>query len=529
MRRRGIELTAALVALVALVALAASACAPRAVTPHEPLVVPPPIQVPYATLPSSPHLRALDLQGGLEEVLREVAVLDTSTATVALLFPDEGVDLEMEAERANEAALLDELERGGSPGAARPAKIPSIFAVTGTVTYDIPMSDHELVDQWTSYFMGRGRKWYEIWLSRSTRYVPIFRGILKKHGLPDDLVFLAMIESGFSPNAYSWAHAAGPWQFIPATGKRFGLGIDFWLDERRDFERSTEAAARYLTKLHKQFGDWYLAWAAYNAGEGRVERAIRRSGTRDWWTLSRTRHLMRETRHYVPKLLAAAVVSKQPERYGFEEVEYLPPLEWEVVTVTTAVDLGTVARACGDAALEEELKSLNPALRRAITPPGRRWDLRVPPGRGEACTSGLRAIPPEERVTYRYHRVGRGDTAASLAKKYQTTSEAICALNQLDPKKLGLYSELVVPIPAQKDGEIPIVEPPDQFLRPVAYVPEGANVIVHRVQSGDSLWKIAQRYRVSLKKLKLWNGIWRNNSLRVGQEIRIYTLRARAS
>jgi membrane-bound lytic murein transglycosylase D len=431
----------------------------------------------------------------------------------------------MEAEHATEEDVLDEIESEG------PKKIVSILAVTtGTVTYDIPIFADEKVDQWISYLMGRGRKWYEIWLSRSTRYVPIFQPILEQYGLPKDLIYLAMIESGFSPNAYSWAHAAGPWQFMPFTGKRFGLEVGFWVDERRDFVAATHAAAKYLKKLHDQFGDWHLAWAAYNAGEGKIGSAIKRAGTNDFQKLAKTRLLRRETKNYVPKLIAAAVVSKQPSRYGFENIEYLPPFVWDVVTVTTAVDLKTLAHACGDDTIEDELKTLNPALRRYVTPPGTKWDLRVPKSRGAACTAGLAAIPENERITYRYHRVQKGDTPATIAKKYSTTPEALLAFNNLDPKRLRNFDEIVVPIPASKAALIPIIKPPERDgMRGGGFVPEGSSVLVHRVGLGDSLWKIAQRYRVTVQKLMLWNGLWRGSKLQIGQGIRIYFPKPRAS
>jgi membrane-bound lytic murein transglycosylase D len=481
-------------------------------------MVPPPL------LADGKLSRAHDLYGGSDEmpVMMPLAMSDTASGALADLAPNERVDLDMEAERAAELAALDELE-------SVPKRIESILAVTGTVTYDIPMSEDERIEWWIDYLMRGGRKWYEIWLSRSTRYVPIIKPILEEHGLPRDLIFLAMIESGFSPNAYSWAHASGPWQFVPFTGRRYGLEIGFWVDERRDFVASTHAAARYLKKLYNEFGDWYLAWAAYNAGEGRVSRAIQRSGTRDWWKLSRTRHLMRETKHYVPKLLAAAIVSKQPQRYGFEHIDYLPPIAWEVMTVTTSVDLATIARACGDTTLEEQVRGMNPSLRRGVTPPGRNWDVRVPKGLGQKCSDGLRAIPAQERMTYRYHAIARGETADSIAKKYQTTAQAILTFNNLDPKRMHLFDELVVPIPANKDSEIAVVQPPDVLKGGMAYAPDGASVIVHRVRPGDSLWKIAQRYRVSLKNLKLWNGLFKRSTLQVGQRLRIYLGKPRAT
>jgi peptidoglycan lytic transglycosylase D len=494
--------------------------------------LPPPTRpMPIVRAPQSAYAQrdlehAFDLQVLPEDPPLERAL--TGSTAVAEMAPNEAesIDLEMEEERALEEDVLNEMEaKAGTSSTAQAAlSIRSILAVTGTISasYDIPMAEDERVAQWIRYLQGPFRKWYWIWLSRSTRYVPIFREILTKHGLPQDLIFLAMIESGFSPNAYSWAHAAGPWQFVQPTGRRYGLDVGFWLDERRDFERATHAAAKYLKKLYDQFGDWYLAWAAYNAGEGRVEYAIRRAGTRDFWKLSRTWHLKRETKHYVPKLLAAAIIAKQPSRYGFGDVEYLPPFDWDVVTVTTAVDLKTLAKGCGDPSLEDELKFLNPSLRRSVTPPGRRYDVRVPKGAGLTCTHGLGAIPASERVTYRYYRLAKGETIPVIAKRFATSPDAILAFNNLDAKRIHSYEELVVPIPASKDAEIPIIKPPENVLRAALYAPEGAGMIVHRVLPGDSLWKIAQRYHTTVKNLRLWNGLWQNAKLHIGQAIRIY-------
>jgi membrane-bound lytic murein transglycosylase D len=330
-----------------------------------------------------------------------------------------------------------------------------------------------------------------------------------------------MIESGFSPNAYSWAHASGPWQFIQGTGRQYGLHIGFWLDERRDFELATHAAARYLRNLYEYYGDWYLAWAAYNAGSGKVNRAITRMKSRDFWRLSRSYHLRRETSHYVPKLLAAAKIAKQPDRYGFGDITYLAPLEWDVLTVTTAIDLKTVAKVCG---LEDptELHALNPALRAEVTPPGREYPLRVPKGRKTTCEAGLAAIPFAERYTFRYCEVKLKDTLASIAKRFHTTPEAILEYNKIEEAQVADFDGLVIPVPVAKADLVPVVEPPMKRFRPGNYKPDGMQMIVYEVRSGDSLWRVANRFRVSLKKLRLWNGLWKNSRLRVGQKLRVY-------
>jgi membrane-bound lytic murein transglycosylase D len=421
-----------------------------------------------------------------------------------------------------DSAFFDHVE-GDEPTLIPALKVAPILAVTGTVvTFDIPMAEDERVEEWVTFLTGRGRSWYSKWLGRSTRYVPLFWKILDEHGLPRDLIFLSMIESGFSPSAYSWAHAAGAWQFMPATGREYGLQVGFWLDERRDFELSTHAAAKYLKRLHSYFeGDWYLAWAAYNAGQRKVNRAMARTKSRDFWRLSRSPSLKRETSHYVPKLLAAAKIAKQPDKYGFAEVEYLPPLTWDVLTVTVATDLKTIAKACG---LQDqtEIAALNPALRAEVTPPGREYPLRVPAGMKPVCERGLAAIPAAERMTFRYCEVGRKDTLAKIARRYHTTPEAILDYNKIEADRIGDLEELVVPVPLARAELVPIVEPPQKRFRPGKYGPEELSQISVQVRSGDSLWKIARRYRVSLQKLRLWNGLWKNSKLKIGQKLRVY-------
>ena len=405
--------------------------------------------------------------------------------------------------------------------------IAPILAQEGEISFDIPMSDDPRVQMWADYLTGRGRHWFERWLARSTRYVPVFKPILEEYGLPEDLVFLSMIESGFSPRAYSWAHAAGAWQFMPGTGRRFGLKVGFWVDERRDFVKSTHAAAQYLSHLHKRFGHWYLAFAAYNAGPGRMSRAIRRTRTKDFWRISRTRRIKRETKHYVPKLLAAAKLAKKPAQHGFDDIRYLPPLKWETLDLELATDLKTVAAACGLDGTEA-LEMLNPELRCKVTPPGKPYPLRVPPKTAERCRQGLDRLSPGQRYTFRYHDLRRGDSLAKIAKLYTTTATAIASFNEIKDGRLSAFDEIVVPIKVADAEAIPIATPPSRRFRPSTYGPAGARVIVHRVRRGDSLWKIARRYRVSVRKLRLWNGLWRTNSLRIGQRIRIHGGRGRA-
>lgn len=391
----------------------------------------------------------------------------------------------------------------------------------GQLSFDIPISDDKRVDMWIDYFRGNGRGHFQVYLSRLTRYAPIFWPILAEHGLPRDTIFLAMIESGFSTRATSWAAAAGPWQFVPDTGRRYGLEIGFWIDDRRDFERSTIAACLYLKALHDEFGDWMLAWAAYNTGEGRIRYAVRRTGSNDFWNISRTGHLYRETKHYVPKLIAAALMAKQPQLYGVQPTEYLAPLEWETITVTTAIDLGTIARACGPRTRVEDIETLNPALYRGLTPP-REYEIRVPAGLRGVCAMGLSAMPASERVTYRVHRIRPKDTVEGLAKLYLTTAEAITKFNHLDPKHLTNFDALIIPVPELNADRAP---PGDDMSNWRGFSPStpfaGGGGRIHRVRNGDTLWKISRQYRVSLGQLRSLNGLGKGHRLRIGQAIRV--------
>ena len=473
---------------------------PPAATPRkvEPVVVPPPA----AFVPQA-WADGVDRQGLSPMVLSRTA---TESDDWAEMMPDD-------EEADVDDALLSARD------------VPPILA-TGADSYDIPTSDDVRVQQWVDYLTGRGRGWYERWLARSTRYVPVYLPILESYGLPRDLVFLSMIESGFSPRAYSWAHAAGPWQFIPTTGRRYGLRIGFWIDERRDFVKATHAAAQYLSALHDRFGHWYLAFAAYNAGPGRVARAIRRTRSDDFWRISRTRRLKSETKHYVPKLLAAAKIAKEPKTFGFDGVEYLPPLKWETVVIRSATDLKTAAQACGLSG-PESLELLNPELRTKVTPPGESYELRVPPRTANVCQRGLAVLAPSERFTFRYHDVKLGDSLATLASRYTTTATAIATFNEIGERQLEDFDEIVVPIKVADAAGVPIIRPSQRKYRPSAYGPVESRVTIHRVRSGDSLWRIARRYGVSIRKLRLWNGLWRSNRLRIGQKLKIHGGRGR--
>ncbi|OGW24569.1 MAG: hypothetical protein A2X59_03705 [Nitrospirae bacterium GWC2_42_7] len=286
---------------------------------------------------------------------------------------------------------------------------------------------------------------FSLWLGRSGQYIDLMQDILRKKDIPEDIVFLSLIESGFNPNAYSIASAVGPWQFIASTAKRYGLEINWWKDERRDPVKSTEAAADYLKDLYGMFGSWNLAMAAYNAGEGRIMRAMKKSKKVDYWGLLDTKHIRTETKEYVPKFIAASLIATNPKEFGFEEIEYHPPLSFDEVQIETPIDL-SVAADCADTTIDE-IKKLNPELRRWCTPPdAQAYLLKIPAGTKDSFIEKLSSVPEEERFTIDRYAIRKGDTFKSIAKKTGVPVQAILSLNSMEkvmPLKAG--SSLYLP------------------------------------------------------------------------------------
>ncbi len=341
------------------------------------------------------------------------------------------------------AALNGPIDRGSDSMPAVAVAVTSSSSAN-TPAWDIPIEFNEAVDRWLAYFQRRGRRNLQIHLTRAGRYEPAMRAIMREHGLPQDLVYLSLIESGYDPNAYSRAHAVGLWQFLASTGRRYGLRIDGWVDERRDPIKATRAAAAHLKDLYEEFGSWYLAAAAYNGGAHRVRRAIRRTGSRDFWTLARRRYLPRETRNYVPKFIAAALIAKQPEKYGFS-VSSAGPLSYDVGQVPDATSLSVIAEAAGVSLAE--VVTLNPQLVRRVTPPGERYFVRLPARTGPKFAINYARVPAEDRLRAIEHTIRRGDTLAQLARTYRSDLSAIRSANPgIRPRRLRVGQSLLIPI-----------------------------------------------------------------------------------
>jgi len=402
--------------------------------------------------------------------------------------------------------------------------------------YDIPVELNDAVVAYVRFFQTDARVHFTKWLGRSTRFMPMMRKVLEKEGLPLDLVYLSMIESGLSSYAYSFAKAAGLWQFVVGTSRRYGLHTDFWVDERRDPLKATLAAAQYLKELKERFhGDWYLAWAGYNAGEGRVDRAIRRESTRDFWRMmSKGRTLRAETKHYVPKLIAAALIAKHPERFGFK-VDYEAPWDADEVYIPEATDLHVIAKTAGITI--EQLRDLNPELRRFCTPPAG-WTIRLPKGTKDAFVAEFEKLDAAERLSFTEHKVEKGEPIGKIARAYGVTEGAILRTNGLKSyRQIKVGRVLVIPMKQSRRGLLAGKDLEDKrtprlqgrmAAKTMASVASGVRVNEERrqmyvVRAGDTLWTIAQKFSTTVDRLKQLNNLTgrRARELQVGQRIAV--------
>src|SRR5271157_3917358 len=375
-----------------------------------------------------------------------------------------------------------------------------------TTKSDLPLVLNDQVAMFINYYSNpRGRATIEHAWARSGRYRDMILRILKQEGVPQDLIYLAQAESGFQPLALSRAGARGMWQFMAGSGVLYGLERNWWVDERQDPEKATLAAARHLKDLYKQFGDWYLAMAAYNSGASTVQHAVERTGYADFWELYRRGVLPQETRNYVPIILAETIIAKNPTQYGLEEVKPDPPQEIDQVAINYPVDLRLVAE-CVDASVDY-LQELNPSLLRLTTPKDQNFTLNLPAGSRKRYETAIAVIPMDMRTWWRYHRVEYGDSLASIARKYHTSTSSIAEANSLVSDDVKIGSKLIIPI-----------APGRQTADAVAYTHHATH---YKVRKGDTVYSVADDFEVPVENLRKWNHL-RGTALVPGRVLLVY-------
>lgn len=396
--------------------------------------------------------------------------------------------------------------------------------VIKTLTVPLVINGH--VEQNIRYLQERGRGHFEHWLYLSGKYVPIMKATFRKEGVPEELVYLSMIESGLNPVARSWAKAVGLWQFVKGTGRLYGLGGNFWYDERRDFEKATTAAARHLKDLYAEFGDWYLVLAAYNSGAGRVHHAIHRSKSTDFWSM-RPR-LPRETRNYVPQYIAAAVMAIDPKTYGFE-VEPSAPLHFDVVSVDDCVDFTVLAKCAGTDV--ETLRELNPELLQWCTPPGTKgYQLRIPSGAKSSFAENYAKIPDDQKRDWLVVTVKKGQTLGTISKKYNIPSALLAEVNRLNPRRrISAGKSLLIPVSLSSATFAVNPVDDDQPVRSRRTAgTAGKDKLSYRVKKGDTIGGIAKLYHVRASDLRSWNGIPYGRQIKAGSLVVLWEPKERA-
>jgi membrane-bound lytic murein transglycosylase D len=366
---------------------------------------------------------------------------------------------------------------------------------------DLPLMLTDQVAGFINYFSTtKGHDTLQHALERGGRYREMIESTLREQGVPQELIYLAQAESGFHPLALSRVGARGMWQFMSSRARGYGLQHNLWVDERQDPEKSTRAAARHLKDLYNQFGDWYLAMAAYNSGPGTVQSAVKRTGYADFWELYRRNVLPKETRNYVPIILAVTIMAKNPAQYGLDDISPEQPVPYDAVTVDYSVDLRLVAQ-CIDVS-PATLQDLNPSLLRLTTPKDQTFELRLPAGTRDRYLSAIAAIPPGMREWWRYHDVAEGDTVASIARSYRTTPQAIAKENHLqDGDELKTDTKLVIPIPPGKHAA---TEDGASYARLTTR---------YKVRRGDTVQTVADNFSIPPTMVRRWNHL-RGDSLR---------------
>ncbi|HVG39924.1 MAG TPA: transglycosylase SLT domain-containing protein, partial [Pyrinomonadaceae bacterium] len=423
-------------------------------------------------------------------------------------------------EQKFEPSPLDELSRltlTSDEQNVSPQEVADLELAKNSINF--PFNTNPLIQQFINYYQGRGRATMENGLRRAGRYLPMARRIFREEGVPEDIVWLGQVESAWRPVAVSYMGAAGLWQFMPYTGADYGLRQTAWVDERNSFEKATRASARYLKYLARYFnGNWELAIGAYNTGPGNIERGIRRAGAADFWQVYP--YIAQETRNYVPNILATILIAKNPEKYGFRNIRPEAPLSYETVRVPTATGLQLIADATDTNV--DYIRSINPELRRDVTPRGDVHDVRVPAGKGKQFVAILKRIPLDQRETARVISASPGENMQQIASRTGTNLTQLIAWNgNVDTSNGG---KIVLPKGSVRNTAL--IRPKMNIAgaaSPAGTAPGPKRLVKIRARAGDTVAALAKRYNASADEVAKLNGITAAASLRAGQEVMVPT------
>jgi membrane-bound lytic murein transglycosylase D len=387
-------------------------------------------------------------------------------------------------------------------------------AITDSTGYDFPVLYNKKVGMYLSLFQNSQREQFSRWLARSAKYRPMIEKELAEAGLPKDLLYLAMIESGYNQLACSSAKAVGLWQFMQATGEQYDLQVDKYIDERRDPLKSTRAAVTYLSDLYNEFNDWHLAVAAYNGGPGTIRNGLKMYDVDNFWDLAGKDYLSLETKRYVPKLIAALLIAKNPEKYGFTDIAYAAPLQSDTITVGPGMSLEAIALISNSTT--KEIQLLNQELRLGKTPLNTaQYEVKIPKATASLATKNLSRLRSVVTVGYKTHRVARGDTLSKISSQYNVNKTTLLKVNDLRSSKLAYGRNLRIP------------------YNTITYqlLPEGSSgaktayansLVLHRIKKGETLSRIARLYNVPPHMIVTWNGLKNEHSIRAGQQLSLY-------
>lgn len=471
--------------------LLAGGCAPKVEHYSEPAAIPPPDDTEIELSGTFDVAQPLDMNSESEDVSPESEQITA---------------MELEGLQS-----LGQWEEGAPPAA-------EIEEEAETPQYDFPITINRQVEFYLDFFQNKNHATFARWLARSTAYLPVIKEHLQKAGLPQDLAYLAMIESGFSQTARSRARAVGMWQFIRGTARNYGLKVNSYIDERRDPVKSTRAAVEYLSELYDEFGSWYLAVAGYNAGEGKIRQAVRRHGSTNFWELAQGRYLRLETKRYVPKLIAAIIIAKNPEKYGFGAVEYQTPLAYETIEAPRWTALRAAALACNVDV--RELQNLNRELVKPFTPPDSpTYLLRVPVGKKTLVENNLPRVHALVSTDYKTHIVRKDESLSRVCRKYGLTKKIILKANNLRPATLQAGQRLRIPYRTTKYVLLPEGAVAPAFM---AANGSGEDFILHKVKPGETVSELALRYNVPAHLIAGWNDLKDISRIKAGQQLAFY-------